>query len=132
VLDERINVEVRAMPAQDAKEIVGRYHEAWKRHDFEAARAELHDDLSFQGPFDTFERADDYINAVRGLAAIVTDVILRKTFVDGDDVCLLYDMVTNTPAGTQPIAEWYRVRDGKIGAIQVYFDSRPFAALREG
>jgi hypothetical protein len=66
------------------------------------------------------------------LAPIVADVQLKKTFADGNDVCLLYEMVTSTPAGTQPIAEWYRVRDGKIGAIQVYFDSRPFAALREG
>ena len=57
---------------------------------------------------------------------------MRKAFVDGDDVCLLYDMVTSTPAGAQPIAEWYRVREGKIAAIQVYFDSQPFAALRGG
>ena len=120
------------MAGAGAREIVERYHEAWKRHDFEAARAELHHDLSFRGPFDTFERADDFVTAIRGLSAIVDDVQVRKVFVDGDDVCLLYDMVTSTPAGTQPIAEWYRVREGKIAAIQVYFDSQPFAALRGG
>jgi ketosteroid isomerase-like protein len=120
------------MSGETAREIVERYHEAWKRHDFERARGLLHDDLSFRGPFDTFENADDYVTAIRGLAPIVQNVELRKTFVEGDDVCLLYDMVTNTPAGTQPIAEWYRVRGDKIGAIQVYFDSRPFAALRGG
>lgn len=106
------------MSGADAREIVERYHEAWKRHDFEATRAELHDDLSFRGPFDTFERADDFVTAIRGLSAIVDDVQVRKAFVDGDNVCLLYDMVTSTPAGTQPIAEWYRVREGKIAAIQ--------------
>jgi hypothetical protein len=46
---------------------------------------------------------------------------------DGDDVCLIYDLVTNTPAGTAPVAEWFRVRDGKIAQIRVFFDARPFA-----
>jgi ketosteroid isomerase-like protein len=120
------------MSSPDATEIVARYHEAWKRQDFDAARAQLHDDLSFRGPFDTFERADDFIRAVAGLAPIVAGIELRRTFANGDEVCLLYDMVTNTPAGTQPIAEWYRVRGDKIASIQAYFDSQPFAALREG
>jgi SnoaL-like domain len=120
------------MAARDAREIVELYHEAWKRHDFEAVRGLLHDNLGFRGPFDTFENADDFVAAIRQLAPIVADVRLTKTFADGDDVCLLYDMVTNTPAGTQPIAEWYQVRGDRIGAIQVYFDSRPFAALRGG
>ena len=52
------------MAGANAREIVERYHQAWKRHDFEAARAELHDDLSFRGPFDTFDRADDFVTAV--------------------------------------------------------------------
>jgi ketosteroid isomerase-like protein len=111
--------------------IVERYHAAWKAHDFDTARSLLHDDLSFTGPFDTFDRADDLIDAIRGLARIVEDVQVRKTFSDGDDVCLLFDMVTRTPAGTQPIAEWYHVRDGRIDSLRAYFDARPFAALRE-
>jgi hypothetical protein len=40
-------------------------------------------------------------------------------------------METNTPAGTQPVAEWYHVRDDKIARLQAYFDARPFAALRQ-
>ena len=118
------------MSAEGPWDIVERYHQAWKSHDFEAARGLLHDDLEFRGPFDTFDNADDYVAAIRRLAPIVEDVRLQKTFADGDDVCLLYDMVTATPAGTQPIAEWYRVRGDRIGAIRAYFDSAPFAALR--
>jgi ketosteroid isomerase-like protein len=114
-----------------ATAIVERYHAAWRAHDYVTARSLLHDDLSFQGPFDTFDKADELIEAIRGLAPIVRDVLIRQTFTDGDDVCLLFDMVTDTPAGTQPVAEWYHVRDGKIDSLQAYFDSRPFAALRE-
>src|SRR5207249_10758697 len=53
----------------------------------------------------------------------------RRTFVDGDDVCILYDMVTNTPAGPAFICEWYRVRGDKIGSIRAVFDARPFAPM---
>jgi hypothetical protein len=53
----------------------------------------------------------------------------KKTFVDGDDVGLLYGMVTNTPVGTALICEWYHVRGDKIGSVRVVFDARPFAPM---
>jgi len=54
---------------------------------------------------------------------------MKKVFVDGNDVCSLYDMVTKTPAGTAFIAEWHQVKGDKIAAIRVVFDARPFAAM---
>jgi hypothetical protein len=50
-------------------------------------------------------------------------------FVDGDDVCVLYDMVTNTPVGTALIVEWHKLKDDKIAAITAVFDARPFAPM---
>ncbi len=50
-------------------------------------------------------------------------------FAEDDDVCVLYDMVTNSPAGTAFIAEWYRAHNGKIGSIRVVFDPRPLEPL---
>jgi hypothetical protein len=50
-------------------------------------------------------------------------------FVDGDDVCMFYDLVTNSPAGTALVAEWHHVSGGKIDRIRVVFDARPFAPL---
>jgi len=36
--------------------------------------------------------------------------------------------VEGVPAmGSAPVADWYRVRDGKITSIHTYFDARPFA-----
>src|SRR6266496_3726539 len=72
-----------------------------------------------KGDFDTARR----------LASIIQRIDLKKVFVDGDDVCVLYEMVTSTPAGTAFIAEWYQVKDGKIAALRAVFDARPFAAL---
>ena len=112
-----------------AKEIVESYKAAMGRGDFAAARELLHDDLAFHGPIDTFSRADDYIAASKRLASIIQRIDVKKVFVDDDDVCVLYDMVTNTPAGTAFIVEWYQVRGDKIAALRAVFDARPFAAM---
>jgi hypothetical protein len=97
--------------------------------DFGSARALLHDDLSFRGPIDTFTAPEPYLESLKKLGQIVERIDVKKTFVDGDDVCVLYDMVTKTAAGTAFIAEWYRVRDEQIASIRVVFDPRPFAAM---
>jgi len=109
----------------DAGTVVARYFAAFGAGDVAAARGLLWDDLSFQGPLDTFTNADDLVKALSALAPIVKGVQLRKVLVDGDDVATFYDMLT--PMGTSPIAEWHHVRDGKIDSIHVYFDPRPFA-----
>src|SRR2546421_196800 len=87
------------------------------------------DDLAFVGPFESFHRPEPYLEALGKLHHIIERVEPKKTFVDGDDVCLLYDMVTNTPAGTAFICEWYRVRGDRIGSIRAVFDARPFAPM---
>src|SRR5437762_6917922 len=112
-----------------ASEIVESYRAALGKGDFATARTVMQDNMTFQGPLDTFHKADDYLEAIKKLASIIQRIDLKKVFVDGDDVCVLYDMVTNTPAGTAFIAEWYQVKDGKITALRAVFDARPFATL---
>jgi ketosteroid isomerase-like protein len=111
----------------DARDVVERYHRAFGGKDFATARSLLADDLDFRGPIDTFRSADDYLAAIQRLSSIVEGVEVERVIADGDDVAVFYGLVTSTPAGTAPVAEWYRVRDGKIAAIRVYFDARPFA-----
>ena len=50
-------------------------------------------------------------------------------FADGADVCVVFDLVTNTPGGTALVAEWYRVEGGKIVMMSAMFDARRFAAM---
>jgi ketosteroid isomerase-like protein len=115
----------------DAARVAEDFFAAWTGKDFDRARSLLHDDLSFRGPIDSFDDADAYMGAIRGLSQIVTGADKRKVFVDGDDVCVIYDLETG-PVPSAPTAEWYRVRDGRIASIQVFFDARPFAPLFEG
>ena len=50
-------------------------------------------------------------------------------FADGNDVCVLSDMVTNTPIGTAFSCEWYQVKGDKISSVRVVFDARRWAAM---
>jgi hypothetical protein len=43
---------------------VGQYFKLWSPKDHYGSRAYLADELYFNGPFDTFQRADDLIRAV--------------------------------------------------------------------
>jgi hypothetical protein len=112
-----------------ALEIVLAFKQSLGKGDVAAARQLLADDLSFRGPIDAFDKPEPYLEALRKLHPIVQRIDVKKMFVDGNDVCMLYDMVTNTPAGTAFIAEWIQVDGDKIAAIRTVFDARPFAAM---
>ena len=108
-----------------ASNVVETYTRALSARDFETARSLLADDLHFEGPIDTFDRADDYVNAVKGLYGMVKGVQHQATVAEGDDVAVFYRL--DTPVALAPVAEWYRVREGKIAELRAYFDARPFA-----
>lgn len=106
------------------------FFDAWTTKDFERARTLLKDDVRFEGPIDTFDDADSYLNALRGFTQIMTGLEKLKVFVDGDDACIVYD-VNTAPVPTARTAEWYHASNGKIDRVAVVFDARPFAPLFE-
>jgi len=114
---------------QGAKETVMGFQAAMGRGDWAGARASFADRIEFVGPFESLSTPEEYLAALQKLHPIVDRVDLHKVFVDGDDVCLIYDLVTKTPAGTAFIAEWYHTAHGKIDRVRVVFDPRPFAPM---
>jgi ketosteroid isomerase-like protein len=120
-----------AQHSPSSKEIVLSYQRALGNQDYKAARSFLRDDLSFQGPLASHDKPEGLLNDLQMLHHIVKGVEMKKTFVDGDDVCLLYDLITSDPPVSSFTCEWYHVRDGKIASIRVVFDARPFAAMFE-
>src|SRR6267154_1973210 len=112
------------MAKNPALETVEHYFKLWSQKDYPGSRAYLADDLYFQGPFDTFQRADDLIQAGSRLGPIVKEIRTRRILADDQSVCVVYDMVT-TQSGTVPIAEVFEVKSGKITSILAFFDPRP-------
>lgn len=116
----------------NASQVVGDYQQALGKGDFVAARKLVRDDLLFQGPLDTFQSPEPYFEALKKLHPIIQRIDMKKVFATGNDVCILYDMVTNTPAGTAFVCEWYQVKADKIASVRTVFDARPFAAMFAG
>jgi hypothetical protein len=113
----------------NAGKIVSDYRQALAKGDFDAAQKFMASDLFFQGPFDTFHSPAPYLESLKKLGHIVEWIEVRKVFSDGNDACVLYDLVTSTQAGTVLIVEWYHIKGDKIAEIRAVFDPRPFAAL---
>ena len=114
----------------DAAQVADGFFTAWTAKDFTRARSLLHDDVSFEGPLESFSDADSYLASLQQLSGIVTGAETQKVFVDGDDVCVIYDLKT-APVPRSRTCEWYHVRDGKIASVSVVFDARPFAPMFE-
>ena len=109
---------------QGAREAVMSYIKALDDRDYAAARNYLGNNVRVKGPGgETFRSPDEFLKMMeqqRGKYDI------KKVFVDGSDVCLLYDFIT--PQVTTFFCSWYQVKNGKISSIQTVFDSRAFAA----
>jgi len=116
--------------ATDPRAVSTKCLRAWTTGDLETTRSLLADDVTFVGPLATTHGVDEYIEGIGHMAEIVEGAIEKKVIVDGEDVCIVYDLIT-TSAGTIPTAGWYHVHDGKIDSVRAFFDSRPFATARD-
>jgi ketosteroid isomerase-like protein len=108
-------------------EIATKCLEAWSSGDFATARTLLRDDVTFVGPLGSGGGVESYMNRLVDLSRHVTSAEPIKVLVDGDDACIIYDLVTDS-AGSVPTSDWYHVQDGKISSVRAYFDSRALTA----
>ncbi len=115
------------MTARTAANVGGMYFEAWKAGDFARVRSILADDVTFDGPLGHAGNAEECVAGLRRMSQIVTDIVIRKTFVDGPDVLTWFDLYT-TAAGPLPTVNWRHVENGKITWIRVTFDARPLTS----
>ena len=71
---------------------------------------------------DTVQDSDAYLAALQRLTTILLRNEIRRVFVDGDDVCVIYDFVTDTPVGAVRSIEWLTLQDGRIRTIRLLFE----------
>lgn len=97
--------------------------------DFDRARALLADDLDYEGPMLTAKDADDFIGQMRAIAARVPAMKaeIRHVISDGELVAALYELGSPHPV---LFAEWFKVVDGRIAAIAIVHDTRPYAGMQ--
>ncbi len=113
--------------AEDAAKVVATYFEAWRANDFATLQSVLSHDVDFVGPLGRVNNAEDCRRGIEDLSRIKTDIVVRKTFVDGLDVLTWFDLHTSV-ASPIPVADWSHVENGKITKVRVTFDARPFTS----
>ncbi|HSC46928.1 MAG TPA: nuclear transport factor 2 family protein [Gammaproteobacteria bacterium] len=115
---------------QNAGTILRRYYDAVQKRDMAGARRCLADDMVFVGLFETYPNADAYIATFTQLMQIVVRLDIKSIVGEGENAMVFMEMETTAPVpATTLVAEWHRVRDGKIAWAQSAFDGRPFAAM---
>jgi ketosteroid isomerase-like protein len=110
-------------------ELAETYFRCWVDADWDTLRTVLADGATFRGPLGTADGAEACLAGLRGMREhLLTDVVVHRRFVDGDDVLTWFDLHTAV-APPAPTANWMHVEDGRIAAIRVTFDPR---AVLEG
>ncbi len=112
--------------ADDAAKIATTYFNAWKDNDFNTMQSLVDDDVTFAGPLAQLNGVADYMEGIKGMSQIKSEIVIQKTFVDGPDVLTWFDLHT-TVASPVPVANWLHVEDGRITSLQVAFDARELA-----
>lgn len=115
----------------DPKSIALAYVDACARKDLDAVARLIAPDLEFVGVSGTVRGAEPYLAILRRLGAVWVRSDVQKVFTDGNDVCVLYDFVTDTPAGAVPCVEWLRVEGGRIRWAKLVFDRVSFQPARD-
>src|SRR5258708_16300819 len=73
---------------------------------FDLLTAMLHPEADFGGPgLKPLHGAQAYISGFERLAPILLRNDIKHVVVDGDQACVIYDFVTDTPAGAVPSVE---------------------------
>jgi ketosteroid isomerase-like protein len=112
------------------RDIVERYFEELKRRG--SWERFLADDLtftSFTSPVKEVKGKTAYLESTRRFFSMVQSVEVRDLIVEGGKACALTRYQLQAPTGTRfqsDVAELFTIRDGKIAAFAIYFDSSPF------
>ena len=108
--------------ATDARELLTSYIQAVGERRLEALPPLLDPDAEFALGDNTFRGRDAFVGAFRRLLPIIDRNDIRHLFVDGDEACVVYNFVTNTPVGAVLSVEYIKLRNGRIASSTLVFE----------
>jgi hypothetical protein len=114
--------------AASAKTAVMEYLEAFEQNRIERVAELLHPDFEFVAPPNMRQSRREFLAALPQITALLVRKDVKKIFVDGDEVCVIYDFVTNTAAGAVPSVEWHSTEGRSIKSLYLVFDRAGFSA----
>ncbi|MGC4068581.1 MAG: nuclear transport factor 2 family protein [Polyangiaceae bacterium] len=115
---------------QDLDRLARTYLDAVGRKDLGAVQSLLAPEVTFVGPVMNLQGSKDVIESLRRIGAVHVRNDVKRVFVDGDEICVIYDFVSDT-VGSIPTIEWLHVRNGRIESIRLFYDQLPWQRLRQ-
>jgi hypothetical protein len=86
--------------------------------------------VRFTGPASNLHGIRELRAAFERISSVHVRSDIKRVFSDGNEVCVIYDFVTDT-AGTLPTIEWIALENGRIASIKLYYDQVPWLKIRE-
>ncbi len=112
------------------KQIAVAYLQAVASHDLDRCGSLLAPNVTFKGPASDYRGAGDILAAFRRLSSIHVRNDIVRVFGEGNEVCVIYDFVTDT-MGSMPTIEWLKIENDQIASINLYYDQVPWLKIRE-
>jgi limonene-1,2-epoxide hydrolase len=121
----------------DAEQIVRQLCDTFEKHDAEAFRPLLADDVVYHNiPMEPVVGLEDAITFLSGFLAMCDRMVIETTHLAvRDDVVLTERIDTFTVNGKEvplPVMGTFEIRDGKIAAWRDYFDMAQITAAWSG
>ncbi|MGZ3581883.1 MAG: nuclear transport factor 2 family protein [Ktedonobacterales bacterium] len=98
------------------------FTQAWTSHDMDTAAGYVATDIIFDGPMNHTSGDKAYMEALTRFANTVTGLKILAAFGDDQQALIMYE-VTTAPFGPLPSAELLTIKDGKIQADRLIFDT---------
>ena len=109
----------------DVRQLTLEYNRAFGEGDLDRVAEMLHPDLEFDGTVaKSSQGRDAYMSGLPRLVSILERNEVLDVIVDGDRAFILYDFVTDTPAGAVLSGELLTFDGGLIRKITLLFDWR--------
>jgi hypothetical protein len=83
------------------------------------------EDLKFSGPYYEFDSAADYVESLRSDPPAGFEYEMIRSFEDDSSACLVYRF--SKPGVSTMMAQFFEIREGRIGRIVLIFDTGAFA-----
>lgn len=112
------------------RDLAERYIEAWRAKDLDALRRTLDPNLTFSSPTASTTGVEPYLDAARRFFPLYDGIAVRALLAAPGLAMLVYDVDCAPPIGRCPTAELLTLSRRAVVASEVFFDPRPFVALR--
>ncbi|AXJ08648.1 nuclear transport factor 2 family protein [Arthrobacter sp. PM3] len=116
------------MPDYSVEGIARSYIEAVGSHDLDAVENLLAEDLAATFAGASLDMAG-WTAALNRLLPVLVRNEIREIFTVQDRACVVYDFVTDTPAGSVRCIELLSISSGKIREIELVLDRVAFAPV---